>query len=187
MGFDLSEYEPVDHRIHRFYEDHPEGRILTFAEEVTDDRACFRAAVYTDRTDERPAATGYAYERREDGHVNRTSHVENCETSAIGRALANLGMNPKGSRPSREEMSSAAPATITAEQQQAMVKAAADAGMKPADALKVLKEVAGVESSSAVLAADFDKVMAAFTPDDPVEKVKAAFNAEEVTDEEWNK
>jgi hypothetical protein len=52
-------------------------------------------------------ATGYAEEVRNSGNVNRTSHVENCETSAIGRALANCGMagSDMTKRPSREEMS----------------------------------------------------------------------------------
>jgi hypothetical protein len=51
-------------------------------------------------------ATGYAEEVRGEGNVNRTSHVENCETSAIGRALANLGYagSDMTKRPSREEM-----------------------------------------------------------------------------------
>jgi hypothetical protein len=51
-------------------------------------------------------ATGYAEEVRGAGNVNRTSHVENCETSAIGRALANCGMagSDMTKRPSREEM-----------------------------------------------------------------------------------
>jgi hypothetical protein len=51
-------------------------------------------------------ATGYAEEVRGAGNVNRTSHVENCETSAIGRALANCGMagSDMSKRPSREEM-----------------------------------------------------------------------------------
>jgi hypothetical protein len=51
-------------------------------------------------------STGYAEEVRGAGNVNRTSHVENCETSAIGRALANCGMagSDMTKRPSREEM-----------------------------------------------------------------------------------
>jgi hypothetical protein len=52
-------------------------------------------------------ATGYAEEVRGSGNVNRTSHVENCETSAVGRALANAGYagSDVNKRPSREEMS----------------------------------------------------------------------------------
>jgi hypothetical protein len=54
-------------------------------------------------------ATGYAEETVSTRGVNQTSALENCETSAIGRALANAGYAPKGKRPSREEMSKVAP------------------------------------------------------------------------------
>jgi hypothetical protein len=63
-----------------------------------------RAEVYRDVSEELAAATGYAHEVDGQGTVNRTSALENCETSAVGRALANAGYAPKGRRPSREEM-----------------------------------------------------------------------------------
>jgi len=59
---------------------------------------------------EAPDATGLAQEREGSSTVNKTSALENCETSAIGRALANLGYAAKGKRPSREEMSKSSPA-----------------------------------------------------------------------------
>ena len=40
---------------------------------------------------ERGIFTGHAFERENAGYINKTSHVENCETSAIGRALASAG------------------------------------------------------------------------------------------------
>jgi hypothetical protein len=49
-------------------------------------------------------STGLAEEKVTDRGVNQTSALENCETSAIGRALANAGYAAKGKRPSREEM-----------------------------------------------------------------------------------
>jgi hypothetical protein len=107
MGFDLSNYEQVKDRITRFYSDHPDGRILT--ELVTapgelGTHASFKALVYLGDT---LKATGYAYEAQGQG-VNRDAWVENCETSAIGRALAN--MDYCGSlRPSREEMTKVNP------------------------------------------------------------------------------
>jgi hypothetical protein len=103
MGFDLSNYEQVKDRITRFYSDHPDGRILTelvTAPAELGTHASFKALVYLGDT---LKATGYAYEAQGQG-VNRDAWVENCETSAIGRALAN--MDYCGSlRPSQEEMS----------------------------------------------------------------------------------
>lgn len=104
MGFNLSDYEPVEDRLRRFWDDHPAGRVLTSIEHG-DDWFIVRAEVYTDREDARPATTGYAREVVTQRGVNSTSALENGETSAIGRALANLNYAPKGARPSREEMS----------------------------------------------------------------------------------
>jgi len=107
MGFDLSSYEQVKDRITRFYSDHPDGRILTelvTAPAELGTHASFKALVYLGDT---LKATGYAYEAQGQG-VNRDAWVENCETSAIGRALAN--MDYCGSlRPSREEMTKVNP------------------------------------------------------------------------------
>lgn len=106
-NFDLSNYVTTQERILAFWEKYSEGRILTTLASHADDwEACrYRAEVYADRTDALPIATGYAYERAGRGMVNTTSHEENCETSAIGRALANLGFaTTHAERPSREEM-----------------------------------------------------------------------------------
>ena len=114
MAFDLSSYEPVAERLDRWlnakiagYEastnDYP--RVLTrMVSEPGADICVIRAELWLG---EQLIATGYAEEVRGAGNVNRTSHVENCETSAIGRALANCGMagSDMSKRPSREEMS----------------------------------------------------------------------------------
>ena len=101
-NFNLEDYEPVAERIKKFYADHKDGRILT---EITHDdgtRAIIKASLYKSDADT-VWATGYAEELRGEGFVNKTSHIENAETSAIGRALANA--NYAGDkRPSREEM-----------------------------------------------------------------------------------
>lgn len=102
--FNLENYETVEDRLVKFWEQHPDGRILTSIHYYDDTRILVKAEIYFNREDDRPVATGYAEELRGASPVNRTSHAENAETSAIGRGLANCGYAAKGSRPSREEM-----------------------------------------------------------------------------------
>lgn len=105
--FDLSSYEPVEARLARFWTEHPDGRVLTDLIYRDERQYIIRAEAYTDREDVRPAATGYAEEIIGSSPVNKTAALENAETSAIGRCLANLNYAPKGARPSREEMEKA--------------------------------------------------------------------------------
>ena len=101
MAWDLSNYETVEDRIDRFYSEHPDGSITTDIHTLTADKVIFKASVYVAGV---LVATGFAYEKEGSTPVNKTSHIENAETSAIGRALANYNFAKKGSRPSREEM-----------------------------------------------------------------------------------
>lgn len=112
--FDLNNYETVEERIKRFYEAHPDGRIIT--EDLTTplDRQVstwrVKTTVFlTDADQERnlPKATGHAFEVDGSGGANKTSAWENAETSSIGRALANMGMSGN-KRSSREEMAKVA-------------------------------------------------------------------------------
>lgn len=103
MGFNLDDYDPVEERLAKFWADHPEGRVLTSLVSAGGGEYIVRAEVYTNRDDDRPAASGYAQEVTTQKGVNSTSALENCETSAIGRALANSTYAAKR-RPSREEM-----------------------------------------------------------------------------------
>ena len=100
----LEGYETVADRLHRFWSDCPMGRVITELVAYSDQGFIVRCEVWTDRDRERPDATGFAEERVGSNPVNRTSALENCETSAVGRALANLNYAAKGLRPSREEM-----------------------------------------------------------------------------------
>ena len=102
--FNLADYEPVEVRLEKFIKDYPAFRIATELEVVEKDRYIVKAYLFKDASDGVAWATGYAEETVTQRGVNQTSALENCETSAIGRALANAGYAPKGKRPSREEM-----------------------------------------------------------------------------------
>jgi hypothetical protein len=104
VGFNLDDYEPVAVRHSRWLAQHPNGRTITHMVSTPGADVCvIRAELWLEDV---CIATGYAEEVRGAGNVNRTSHVENCETSAVGRALANAGMagTDVNKRPSREEM-----------------------------------------------------------------------------------
>lgn len=102
----LADYVPVNERLEQFYSDHPGGRVLTaiLEHEAEAGFILMRAEVYRTQEDNGPAATGHAFEYRAEGYVNKTSYIENCETSAVGRALALLGYEIKRGIASREEM-----------------------------------------------------------------------------------
>ena len=107
--FNLDEYETVAEGLLRLYKAFPEARVIT--ENRTPEHKTngfeFLAELYLDREDIRPVATGWAEEIVGASPVNRTSAMENCETSAIGRMLSNSVLcltKPSDKRPSREEM-----------------------------------------------------------------------------------
>ena len=103
--FNLEDYETVEERLVKFWKDHPDGQIHTKLLENTTNRFIVEASVFRTEADARPWTTGLAEETVQGRGVNATSALENCETSAIGRALANAGYATKGKRASREEMS----------------------------------------------------------------------------------
>jgi hypothetical protein len=103
VAFNLDDYEPVASRLDRFLKAHPEARVITDLVHYLSDVAVFKAELWIDGE---IIATGWAEEIRGQGNVNKTSHLENCETGAVGRALANAGLSGSdfAKRPSREEM-----------------------------------------------------------------------------------
>jgi hypothetical protein len=106
-GFDANGYATVAERIRLFYSAHSLGRIETQLIERTEREVVFKAVVYRGPNDEFAAATGWASERVGDGEINIVACLENTETSAVGRALANLGFTASRERPSAEEMAKA--------------------------------------------------------------------------------
>jgi len=105
--FNLDEYETVDQRLRRTYTGYPQARVITDLVFQDDRRFIIKAELYLNYDDVNPVATGYAEEIVGIGFINKSYALENCETSAIGRAIANsilvLGV-PEGKRPSRQEM-----------------------------------------------------------------------------------
>jgi hypothetical protein len=106
--FNLDDYETVEERLSKFWKDHPEGRIETKLIVNTPTQYIVWSAIYRDSADVQPWATGLAEETVQGRGVNSTSALENCETSSLGRSLANAGYATKGKRASREEMSKVA-------------------------------------------------------------------------------
>lgn len=103
--FNLADYETVEVRLEKFIKDYPDFRIATELEVCEKDRYIIKAYLYKTSADPVAWTTGYAEETVSDRGVNSTSALENCETSALGRALSAAGYAAKGKRPSREEMS----------------------------------------------------------------------------------
>jgi hypothetical protein len=161
MGrFSLEDYQTVDERLHEFWARHPEGRVLTSLESMEGDRWVVKARVYTGADDSTPRATGFAEEKIGSSPVNKTSALENAETSAIGRALANMGYSPKGKRPSREEMAKVAAADEPEEEKwdpKSMVSAMIE---QYGDAAKDACKRAGVKAYSDLTPAKYAEVRA---------------------------
>jgi hypothetical protein len=102
----FEDYVPVAERLEKFYQTYPDGRVTTSIVEhsIESGFVLMRAEVYRAADDAAPAATGHAFEVRGESYVNKTSYVENAETSAVGRALALLGFEVKRGIASREEL-----------------------------------------------------------------------------------
>jgi len=105
--FNLAEYQTVQERIDLFWQKWSSGRINVELVTFTPEQVVFKAEVYLHKDDLYPATVDYAEERLGSSPVNKTSFVENCATSAVGRAISMLGgeFSPKGKRPSASEMS----------------------------------------------------------------------------------
>src|SRR5690242_880871 len=83
------EYETVASRVQRFREAHPELGLTTEVLDRDDSQVVVKATITS--PDGFLLATGHAEEQRQASQINRTSALENAETSAIGRALASYG------------------------------------------------------------------------------------------------
>lgn len=104
MDIKGKKYIPVNERVKAFRMLVPEGTIETELVSSTDNYIIFKAKVFVNGD---LKATGYAEEVRGSSNINRTSAIENCETSAVGRALGFLGIGIDTSIASFEEINNA--------------------------------------------------------------------------------
>lgn len=103
------EYAEVNQRIKAFRMLYPTGFIYTEIERLADGMCvfCARAGYFTDDNKEVVIGMGHAYEKEGSSNINRTSYIENCETSAVGRALGMAGFGIDTSVASYEEVATA--------------------------------------------------------------------------------
>lgn len=108
------DYVMVNERIKAFRKEYPTWSLVSQIKDLTDNRCVIRAEIYDEEG--RCIATGHAYEKEGSSPINKTSFIENCETSAWGRALANLGIGIDASICSAEELAIAISQQETPEQ-----------------------------------------------------------------------
>lgn len=110
--FNLADYETVEERLKRFWADpdNADARLVTINHTTPADRNSgvwvVEARLFLNASDQHnnlPKTTGWAYEVDGGGGANRTSALENAETSSLGRCLANY-LYSGNKRSSREEM-----------------------------------------------------------------------------------
>jgi hypothetical protein len=98
------EYVTVSERVKYFREHYPDGRIETRIVSNNDGLIIMKAYIYDNNV---LVSTGTAYEVQSSSFINKTSYIENCETSAVGRALGFLGIGIDADIASAEEVKQA--------------------------------------------------------------------------------
>lgn len=152
MRFDLDSYQTVQERIDLFRTRYPDGRFELQLVHMTENQVVMKASVYTVFDSEFPTCQDFAEETLGSSPVNKTSFVENCATSALGRAISQLGgeFSPTNKKPSREEMEKVARAQVdwTGEADKVLnvtqareLYARAKAAKAPAEVLDRLKDI----------------------------------------------
>ena len=164
-------YVQVNERLKYFRENYP-GHALRSQMLANLDGVCIFKAIIFD-ADERPIANGHAYEKEGSTFINKTSYIENCETSAWGRALGNFGIGIDEAVASSDEVQNAIKQQgkpdnpqppegfepVTDEQKAELLQILIDAGLKQPGTNLTMKDAKkyGVWETSAP---DFDKVVA---------------------------
>ena len=115
-SFNLADYETVEERLKRFWADkaNADARLVTVNHTTPEDREkgvwVVEARLYLSAADQEknlPKTTGWAFEIDGQAGANKTSALENAETSSLGRCLANY-LYSGNKRASREEMAKVA-------------------------------------------------------------------------------
>ena len=99
------EYVPVTERVKEFRRQYPDFKLITEIVHYDDNSVIMVAKIYDQ--DGKMVANGHAQEDRNASNINKTSYVENCETSAVGRAIGMLGIGIDASMASAEEVANA--------------------------------------------------------------------------------
>lgn len=99
------EYAEVNQRIKAFRMLHPNGSIQTSIQSLENGICVIKAFVFDE--EKNLIGTGHAYEKEGSTFINKTSYIENCETSAVGRALGMCGIGIDTSVASYEEVQNA--------------------------------------------------------------------------------
>jgi hypothetical protein len=144
-------YVLVADRILYFNQEYPNGRIKTYLKSKSEaERVVIKAVVMPDVDNDKRVFTGYSQALWGDGYINKTSAIENCETSAIGRALAMMGIGVIDSLASVDEINKAeTQSKMTMSPRQ--VKEISDLLEErdiydPEDKQKIVKAIAGTEA-----------------------------------------
>lgn len=99
------DYVPVNERIKAFRKIYPRGQIITEIIGLQDGICTMKCSVYDDEGT--LLGTGHGQEKEGSTFINKTSYIENCETSCIGRALGSLGIGLDNGFASYEEVANA--------------------------------------------------------------------------------
>lgn len=152
-------YVEVNERIKAFWKLYPEGRIETKLISIEGGICIIKAEAYKHKDNAKPDATGTAYEQEGSTFINKTSYIENCETSAIGRCLGILGIGIDTSVASAEEVENAMEnqKKIDKTKVQALEKAISNYKIPGLTVIEVLEKF-GYKSISDILVVDYKNV-----------------------------
>lgn len=141
------EYVPVNERVKEFHAKFPYLRVLTELVSLDDNSVVMKATVSD--MEGNVLANGYAQEDRGSSNINKTSYVENCETSAVGRALGMFGIGIDASMASADEVANAI------DRQEALKQKVTKTNIS---ALKMLADQKGSDFDSILSYYDLEKV-----------------------------